>query len=116
MPVVYEIPASAAFKFIDAAEAAGVAREALCRAAGLDPSALEEPDDAMPFAQLLALCEAGARLTNDAAFGLHVGERTDVRAYGLLGYVTVNSRTFGEALARVIRFQQIKIGSASCRE
>lgn len=108
MPVVYEIPASAAFKFIDAAASAGVSREALCRAAGLDPSALEEPDDALPFAQLLALCEAGARLTGDAAFGLHVGERTDVKAYGLLGYVTINSRTFGEALARVIRFQQIR--------
>jgi len=108
MPVVYELPVSAAFKFIDAAAASGVAREALCRAAGLDPSALEEPDDAMPFAQLLRLCEEGARLTGDEAFGLHAGERTDVKAYGLLGYVTINRRTFGEALRRVIRYQQIR--------
>lgn len=108
MPVVYEIPASAAFKIADAAVASGVSAEELCRAAGLDPSALEEADNRIPFTQLVRLAECGARLTGDDAFGLHVGERTDVRTYGLLGYVTINSRTFGGALGCLIRYQQIR--------
>jgi AraC-like DNA-binding protein len=108
MPVVYEIPASAAFKITDAAVASGVSARELCRAAGLDPAVLAEPDNPVPFTRLVMLAECGARLTGDDAFGLHVGERTDVKSYGLLGYVTINSRTFGEALACLIRYQQIR--------
>ncbi|HEX8686469.1 MAG TPA: AraC family transcriptional regulator, partial [Pyrinomonadaceae bacterium] len=108
MPVSYEIPASAAFKITDAAAASGVDREALCRAAGLDPAALADADNLIPFAKLIRLGECGARLTGDDAFGLHAGERTDARAYGLLGYLTLHSRTFGEALGSLIRFQQIR--------
>lgn len=108
MPVVYEIPISAAVKIINTASASGVAPEALCRAAGLELSALEDADNQIPFAQLVRLTEQGARLTGDDAFGLHVGERTDAKTYGLLGYVTINSRTFGEALNRLIRYQQLR--------
>lgn len=108
MPVVYEIPAGAAFKVADAAAASGVSAEKLCRAAGLDPALLAEADNPMPFTQLVRLLECGARLTGDDAFGLHVGERTDVKSYGLLGYVTINSRTFGEALGSLIRYQKIR--------
>ena len=108
MTVMDEIPISAAAKTVNAALASGVAPEALCRAVGLDPSALEDADHQIPFAQLIRLNEHGARLTGDDAFGLHVGERTDAKTYGLLGYVTINSRTFGEALSRLIRYQQIR--------
>ncbi|HEX8283089.1 MAG TPA: AraC family transcriptional regulator [Pyrinomonadaceae bacterium] len=108
MPVTYEIPVSAAVKFTEAARALGVAPEVLCRAAGLDPARLEDADNEIPFERLLALAECGARLTGDDAFGLHVGERTDAKAYGLLGYVTINRRNFGEALGAMIRYQQIR--------
>lgn len=108
MPVTYEIPVSAALKFVEAARARGVAPETLCAAAGLDPSVLEDADNELPFALLLELAECGARLTGDDAFGLRVGQRADARAYGLLGYVTINRRTFGEALGAVIRYQRIR--------
>jgi AraC-like DNA-binding protein len=108
MPFVYGIPVGAALKFAEAARARGVAPEALCRAAGLDPAALEDADNEIPFTRLLGLAECGARLTGDDAFGLHVGQRTDAKAYGLLGYVTINRRTFGEALGAVISYQRIR--------
>ena len=108
MPVIHEIPVSAAVKFAEAARALGVAPETLCRASGLDPSALEEADSLIPISNLLGLAECGARLTGDDAFGLHVGERTDAKTYGLLGYVTINRRTFGEALGSLIRYQRIR--------
>jgi AraC-like DNA-binding protein len=74
MTVIDEIPISAAAKTVNAALASGVAPEALCRAVGLDLSALEDADHQIPFAQLIRLTEHGARLTGDDAFGLRVGE------------------------------------------
>jgi AraC-like DNA-binding protein len=108
MSFIYEITVGAALKFAEAARAQGVAPEALCRAAGLDPAALEDAEKEMPFTRLLELAECGARLTGDDAFGLHVGERTDAKTYGLLGYVTINRRTFGEAMGAMIRYQRIR--------
>ena len=108
MPIAYEIPVSSAGKIISAAEAAGVKLEELCRAANLDPSLLEDVDNQILFSQLIGLYQSAARLTGDDAFGLHVGERDSPKLYGILGYVTINSRTVGEALNRLIRFQHIR--------
>lgn len=108
MPIAYQIPVSAVNKIIHAAEAAGVEPEELCRAVKLDLSTLEDADNQISFEQLIRLDEHAARLTNDDAFGLHVGEQTDVKNYGVLGYVTSNSQTYGEALNRLIRYQQIR--------
>ena len=108
MPIAYEIPVSAASKVINAAASAGVKPEELCRAARLDLSVLEDLDNQMPFEQLIRLNEYAAQLSGDDAFGLHVGEQTDVKTYGVLGYVTMNSQTYGEALNRLIRYQEIR--------
>lgn len=108
MPIIHGILASAACKIINAAAAAGVAPEELCRAVKLDLSTFEDADNRIPFRQLIRLDEYAARLTGDAAFGLHVGEQADAKMYGVLGYVTLNSQTFGEALHRSIRYQQIR--------
>ncbi len=108
MLIAYKIPVSAVSKIINAAEAAGVKPAELCRAVKLDLSSLEDAGNQIPFEQLIRLDEHAARLTGDDAFGLHVGEQTDVKNYGVLGYVTSNSQTYGEALNRVIRYQQIR--------
>lgn len=59
------------------------------------------------YAQLCALYEAGARLTRDRDFGLHVGERTLPEMYGLLGYAAAHSTTFGDALERLVALQAV---------
>ena len=102
------IPVSAAVKVVNAAAAAGIAADDLCRAVGIDPDVITDVDAEIAFSQLLELFEAAARLAGDTAFGLHAGERFDAREYGLLGYVTIHSATFGEALERVIRYQRIR--------
>jgi len=107
MSVVYSIPVKAAGKIINAVADAGITPEELCRVVQLDPSALEQADNRIPFAQLVMLYEQAARLTGDDAFGLRVGERSSPKMYDVLGYVTMNSRTFGEALNRLIHYQQI---------
>jgi hypothetical protein len=108
MPKTYEITVSAAGKILNTASAAGVKPEELCRAAKLDLSVLEDVDNQIPFTQLVRLYQHAANLTGDEAFGLHVGEQDNPKLYGILGYVTINSRTVGEALNRLIRFQHIR--------
>jgi len=108
MPDTYQIPVSSAGKIINAANAAGVTPEEICRAAKLDLSVLEDIDNQIPFTQLIGLYQCAAQLTGDDAFGLHVGEQDSPKLYGILGYVTINSRTVGEALNRLVRFQWIR--------
>jgi AraC-like DNA-binding protein len=102
-----DIPARAAAKILDAARARGVAAGELCAAAGLAVTTLDDPETRIPFASVVALYEQGARLTGDSAFGLHVGEQSSPAMFDVLGYVTMNSPTFGEALARLVRYQRV---------
>lgn len=102
------IPVGSINKILSAAQAAGVNPEELANVANLDLRLLDEPDNRIPFAQLVGLYQHGARLTGDDAFGLHVGERDSPKLYGILGYITINSSTVGEALNRLLRFQQIR--------
>ncbi|MBA3692748.1 MAG: AraC family transcriptional regulator [Acidobacteria bacterium] len=108
MPTNYEIPVNSVLKIISTAAAAGIRTEKLCRHAKFDTATLEDADNQILFKQLTKFYQHAARLTGDDAFGLHVGERDSPKSYGLLGYVAINSRTVGEALNRLIRFQQIR--------
>jgi AraC-like DNA-binding protein len=108
MPITHDIPVSSLTNIINVAAAAGVTPEELCLDAGLDLSTLKDSENRIPFTQLLRFFEHAAGLTRDAAFGLHVGEQGNPKLFGILGYVAINSQTFGEALNRLIRFQQIR--------
>jgi len=101
MSMTPSFPPESIEKALAAAEEAGVPRGDLLGAAGLAPGA------PLSFRQLCAVYEHAARLTGDSDFGLHVGERTSPRMYGLLGYVAANSASFGEALARLVEFQPL---------
>ena len=83
------------------------------RAAGFDPAALEDPDSRVPFAQIVALYEQAARLTGDRAFGLHVGARVTPTMFDVVGYLSANSATLGEAYQRLARFHAIWTDGAS---
>jgi AraC-like DNA-binding protein len=107
MSGVSTISVKAVEKIINAAKLAGVRAEELYRAVGLNPSLLDDPDNRIPFAQIVALYEHGARLTGDEAFGLHVGERTSVKMFDVVGYAVANSRTLGDALSRASRYHMI---------
>ena len=101
------IQASAVEKIVNAAIARGVTATALYQAAAIDPTNLASADHRIPFAQLVSLYELAARMTNDDAFGLHVGEAVEASAFDVLGYSVINSPTLGAALARVVRYHCI---------
>jgi hypothetical protein len=113
MPRPPTVQVRSVVKILDAAAAAGVAPQALCRAVGLDSKLIADPDNRIPFAQLVALYEHAAQLTGDDAFGLHVGERTSPTLFDVLGYVVINSPTLGAALDRLVRYHAIWTDGAS---
>lgn len=103
----YTILVRSVSKIIDAAAAQGVEPGELYRAVELEPALLTDPDNRIPFSQIVALYQRAADLTGDDAFGLHVGERVDARLFDVLGYVVVNSPTLGTALDRLVRYHSI---------
>jgi AraC-like DNA-binding protein len=98
------LPPESLEKVLAAAEAAGVDRERLAAEAGID---LSRAAAGIGFEALAGVYEAAARLTGDSAFGLHVGERTAPRSYGLLGHLVANSGTLGEAMSNLTSYQDI---------
>ena len=107
MTSVPTIQAKAVEKIVRAAVARGVDAGALYQAAKVNPEGLNDPDRRIPFAQVVALYEHGARLARDDAFGLHVGETVDPKAFDVLGYSVINSSTLGEAYDRAVRYNFI---------
>lgn len=97
------VPATAVRNVI-AAATPRVPAERMCGAIGLDPQALRSAQARLPFMTLAAAFEAGARLSGDRAFGLHVGTRVRARSFGLLGYLVMHSATVGEAFERLAHY------------
>ncbi len=107
MSSIFSIQAKAVEKIVRAAAARGVAARDLYHAAGVSPEGLDDPDRRIPFAQVVALYEKGAKLTKDESFGLHVGETVDPTAFDVLGYSVINSSTLGEGIDRAVRYNSI---------
>ncbi len=103
----FTIQAKAVEKIIRAAAAEGVKPESLYEAVKLDPTVLLDPDNRIPFAQLVALYEKAAELTGDDNFGLHLGESIHPSAFDVVGYSALNSPTIGAAFKRVSRYHSI---------
>jgi len=107
MVAKFTIQAKAVEKIANAAVAHGVDAERLFEAVNLDASVLEDPDNRIPFAQLVALYEKAAELTGDDDFGLHIGESVNVSSFDVVGYCALNSSTLGAAFERVARYHSI---------
>jgi uncharacterized protein YfcZ (UPF0381/DUF406 family) len=103
----FTVQAKAVEKIVNAAAAHGVKPERLYEAVQLDPSLLLDPDNRIPFAQLVALYEKAAELTGDNDFGLHIGQSINPTAFDVVGYCALNSPTLGAAFARVARYHSI---------
>lgn len=90
---------------IEAAAAQGIDADRLARAAGLPPALLTA--DSLGARDYLALLDAGAHLSEDLHFGLHVGERVRPGTYSVYGLVLMACRDFGQALEQTLRYEQL---------
>lgn len=107
MRSAFTIQAKSVEKIINFAAAAGLSPEDLYSSIHLDSSVLQDPDNRIPFAQLVELYEKAAELTHDNNFGLHLGQTVDLRLFDVVGYSALNSQTLGDAFARVARYHSI---------
>ncbi len=107
MPVVPTISVKSIIKIVDAAAALGIPAETLCATVPFDPASLADSDRRIPFSQFVTFYNHAARLTGDPLLGLHVGSRSSPQMFDVLGYVTMNSPDFGEALRRLMRYHKI---------
>ncbi len=92
---------------LEVALARGVTAGALARAAGLPADALAPLPESLPANDYVALLEAGARLTDDLHFGLHVGERVKLGTYSVYGLILLSCQDFGQAFAQTLRYEQL---------
>jgi AraC-like DNA-binding protein len=102
-----QVAASYLQPLLETAAGAGVPTPALARAAGLDAAALAPDAGPLTAQAYLHLLETGARLTGDAHFGLHVGERVRPGTYSVYGMVLLSCRDFGQALEHTQRYERL---------
>jgi AraC-like DNA-binding protein len=82
----------------------GIDSNRLCAAAGIDPSLLTMPDSYVSGETSLALWREVVKQTGDFDIGLHMGEKFNLAAIGIVGYVLFNCQTFGQVLDKLSRY------------
>ena len=92
---------------IETAAARGVDHVRLAQAAGLASGALACLPESLAARDYLALLDAGARLSGDAHFGLHVGEQVRPGTFSVYGLVLMACSDFGQALEQTQRYEQL---------
>jgi AraC-like DNA-binding protein len=93
-----------------AAASLGHDMDALRARAGIDASALADPDTRIPIAIHARLWEALAALDDD--IGVMLGERLGTAALGVVGHALVHAETVGHALACVARYRRLVLDDA----
>ena len=88
-------------------EEQGVARHELLNLSGIAESELTDPDARVPVSQLWNLWRILMEKIPDPHLGLHIGESSKIRDFGLVGYSIYHSRTLEVALHRVARYSRI---------
>ncbi|OKH41731.1 AraC family transcriptional regulator [Calothrix sp. HK-06] len=87
-----------------AAAVHGIDSNRLCAAAGIDPSLLTMPDSYVSGETSRALWREVVKQTGDSDIGLHMGEKFNLAAIGIVGYVLFNCQTFGQVLDKLSRY------------
>ncbi|MDX2270395.1 MAG: AraC family transcriptional regulator [Cyanobacteriota bacterium] len=87
--------------------AQGVEASALYRVAEIDPVWLEDPDRQVVGEVLQKLWREAVAQTGDRDLGLHIGEAFDLAAIGVVGYVLLSCKTYGQVLEKLCQYTQL---------
>lgn len=80
----------------------GVKPQRALSVAGIDPRIFHNPDNRLPLEEIGRLFEVCIELTGCGHFGVLVGQRFDLRAFGALGHLLRNSPSVGDALRSLV--------------
>jgi AraC-like DNA-binding protein len=87
--------------------------EAALDGTGINPEALSDPENVIPYRYGSALLERCANLTRCAHFGLLLGSRTDCRDLGLPGQLMANAPSLQAAVLSFVGVQRMNSRGAS---
>jgi len=87
--------------------ARGVNPESVMRAAELPGTALQAPDNRIPYVAAVRLMAESARQTGCQHFGLVAAQEWRLRHLGLVGELTRSCATLGDALQTLVAYQQL---------
>jgi AraC-like DNA-binding protein len=94
-------------KYIRHAEQFGVDIEQALRSAGLKPCDLEDNSLRIPGSQHERLLDYLLAHTKDQLFGLNCARYVQPGSWSLLGYITMNCSTLGEAMGRIMPYEKL---------
>ena len=87
----------------------GASQPTLAERSGIDPKQLQDQDNRIPFANYVALMQAGKELCNDPALALHYGETNDLREISIVGLIAYAAETLGHAFVQLNRYGRLVI-------
>lgn len=93
--------------FLHSFESYGFSREAVLKAASLEPGLLDSPDNRLSSEEVFRIVYEAARLTGNEAIGLHQGNSMPKGFSNILGYLMMNCRSLGEAAAKYCKYEKI---------
>src|SRR6185503_17904969 len=90
-----------------ALRAMGADVEGIVTRSGQSLEALQDPDARFPFEVGIQLAFEAAITLGDEALGLHLAEKYQPGSFGVLDYLAHSSRTLGDAIARLCRYNRL---------
>lgn len=106
-PVRARVTGSYLQPLLETVAAHGLDAAALAQAAGLADGALDPLPESLAAHDYIALLAAGAGLSGDPHFGLHVGERMRLGTYSVYGLILLACANFAQALEQTQRYEQL---------
>jgi AraC-like DNA-binding protein len=103
------VAAVVARALLEFAVSKGGSRKALAELSGIDPAALQNGKNRIPFGQYVALMKAGQALCHDPALALHFGEELDVSEVSIGCVLAGTSATIDAAFGQVNRYTRLGV-------
>jgi hypothetical protein len=100
---------------MEAAERAGVSREALLQGTAIDARRLEDTIERFDFGDFERLQLRALDLTGDAALGLHMAERASEASFDLVAHLVAHAPTLREAIDICCQFERLFMDGAHLR-
>ncbi|EPJ82202.1 putative AraC family regulatory protein [Pseudomonas sp. CFII64] len=88
-------------------DASGLDSVALCRAAGLDPQLMDDPNARYPVSDTTRLWQLAVQASGDPAIGLRVSRFVSPTTFHALGYALVASGSLREVFERIVRYHPV---------
>lgn len=101
------LPAQLACLAIERLREHDLAIEPVLDEAGLTPDDVSDPGNRIAYYQYAVVIEGAARALNEPSLGLQLGQAMNPQDLDLLGYICLNSATFGDVLKNVERYSGV---------